>query len=310
MTRSRLVCRETILLLPGAPPSTPCLFHVEDMGSLPTSLLQTPEALDGQAAHTHSRPQSLPSEPFSGPRSCPVLVWALSTGNQACWSWALPTSRARASTRLTCPGCPWAPLFQTTLRLCAASRTVRSRGQATPGGQAGSADVQAPFRPQARRAAAHREHGLCCGRPGAAQRQEGRCSCCSGQSAFKPRPSGCGQSPEVSGPGEPGGVARGFWGPEKELPVRPVLRGASRALRHLCAPRLLGRGAQCALWLPWQSGYLTAVTSLLGSPGPHRTSPPCLAPVTVPLLLPPAPCITSSSRPSQSPLKRLGWFYH
>lgn len=190
MTRSRLVCRETILLLPGAPPSTPCLFHVEDMGSLPTSLLQTPEALDGQAAHTHSRPQSLPSEPFSGPRSCPVLVWALSTGNQACWSWALPTSRARASTRLTCPGCPWAPLFQTTLRLCAASRTVRSRGQATPGGQAGSADVQAPFRPQARRVAAHREHGLCCGRPGAAQRQEGRTRVVPGKARLNPGPVG------------------------------------------------------------------------------------------------------------------------
>lgn len=247
VTRRRLVCRETILLLPGAPPSIPCLFHVEDMGALPASLLQTPEALDGQAAHTHSRPQSLPSEPSSGPRSCPVLVWALPTGNQACWSWALPTSRERASTRLTCPGCPRAPLFQTTLRLCAASRTVRSRGQATPGGQAGSADVQAPLRPQARRAAAHREHGLCCGRPGAAQRQEGRCSCCSGQSAFKPRPSGCGQSPEVSSPGEPGGVARGFRGPEKELPGRPVLRGASRALGRLCAPLAPGRrGAVCS----------------------------------------------------------------
>ena len=94
-----------------------------------------------------------------------------------CWAWVQPTSWALVAAMLARPGFPRAPLFQTTLRARAAPRTIRGRCQATPGGQAGSADVQAPLRPQAQRAAAHREHGRRRGSREVAQRQEGHRLC-------------------------------------------------------------------------------------------------------------------------------------
>lgn len=84
--------------------------------------------------------------------------------------------------------------------------------------------------------------------------------------------------------------------------MRPVLQGASRAPRPLCAPLSPGI-PQGAIVLSgcWAEGY---VTLLPACRGPQDLTPvlgPCDCPPTPP---PPRhPCVTSSSCPFQSPLE-------
>lgn len=83
--------------------------------------------------------------------------------------------------------------------------------------------------------------------------------------------------------------------------MRPVLQGASRAPRPLCAPVSWNPpGGHCALGMPGR-GVCDVCYQPAGVP---RNSPLCLAPVTVPQHRPPRhPCVTSSSCPFQSPLE-------
>lgn len=93
-------------------------------------------------------------------------------------------------------------------------------------------------------------------------------------------------------------MARGLLGPEKELPVRPVL-GVPAGLRDPLCPLLEFPQGAIVLSDVGQR-YVTPVTSLLGSPGTH----PVLGPVTVPQHRPPAiPASPAAPAPFQSPLE-------
>lgn len=194
MTRNRLVRGETILLLPGVPPSTPCLFQEENgvpahqppfrpqkylMAKLPDPL-QTPR-VSQRAILSSSGLSSVHQEP-----GMPAMSFAHCTGtgtHQADLPWLLCGHL-----------CFRQHLERVRLRELSEAE-VRQHQEARP------ALLTSRLRcPQARGLRPIVNVG--CSRrasPAPPQRQEGRCSRCSGPSALKPRPSGCAQSPGVSG---------------------------------------------------------------------------------------------------------------
>lgn len=99
--------------------------------------------------------------------------------------------------------CVPAALCQAALPEGAAAGAVGGGGEAAAGGPAGAAALQAPLRPQARRAAAHRQHGLRPGRQDRLQGQEGHASASRPErSAFQPqarRRGGAGRAPCPAG---------------------------------------------------------------------------------------------------------------